>query len=177
MPKGASGHWGGRRTERRMRKAGRIVRYIFLICFMYGAFDYVYLRTALKSVRKQSRKLEQLLQTANQMLVENTEGRQIHKRLEGRNVSSVAIYGMSEIGERIMEDLLLHSSVRLLYGMDMRAGEIRAVIPVYTLEEAAKMEKPEVVILTTYTENDNLKKAIEEKLSCNVVTIGELFYE
>ena len=160
-----------------MRKTVTIFKYIFLICLGYCAVDYIYIRDALKKERKQNRKLDHLLKTANQMIVENTGGRQIHKRLEERNVSSAAIYGMSEIGERIMEDILRHSSIRLLYGMDMRAEEIRAAIPVYTLEEAAEQEKPDVVILTTFTENDNLKKEIEEKLSCKVMSIGEVLYE
>lgn len=160
-----------------MRRSRIFINTVFATGIVYALFHYLYLKEALQKERKQTMKLEQLLRMANQMIVESDKGNLIHKMLEERNLSSVAIYGMSEMGERVMENILMHSSIKLLYGIDQRAEEIKLVIPVYTLEEAAEKDKPEAVILTAFSENDSLKKEIENIMSCEVVTLGELFYE
>lgn len=160
-----------------MKKFMLFLKAVFGVALGCCIIYFRYLKEALQRERKQSQKLDQLLRTANQMIIAGSQGKTIHRGLEKRNLSSAAIYGMSEMGERVMEDILMHSSIRLLYGIDRRAEEIKAVIPVYTLEKAAEMEKPEAVILTAFAEDDALKKEIQEKLSCQVITIGELLYE
>lgn len=160
-----------------MKKNRNLLRVTFVVGAGYVLFHYLHLKEILRKEQKQIRKLDQLLRIANQMILESCKGKRIHQKLEERNLSSAAIYGMGDMGEHIMEDALLHSSIKLLYGIDQRAGELKMAIPVYTLEEAAQKEKPEVVILTTYTENDGLKNEIEKVMSCKVITLGELLYE
>lgn len=160
-----------------MKKIKILIKAVFWIGLGRYIFHYRFLKEALQWERKQRQKLDQLLRTANRMITESYKGNLIHKKLEERNMSSVAIYGMSEMGERVMEDILIHSSMKLLYGIDKRAEEMRLAVPVYTLEEIVEMEKPEAVILTTFTEDDSLKREIEEKLSCQVISLGELLYE
>ncbi len=160
-----------------MKKKDIFSRVMLGVGFGYALFHYLHLKEILQQERKQIRKQEQLLRMANHMIVEDGKGNRIHQKLEERNLSSVVIYGMAEMGERVMEDILLHSSIKLLYGIDQRAKEIKMVIPVYTLEEAAEKDKPEAVILTAFSENDSLKNEIEKTMSCKVITLGELLYE
>lgn len=160
-----------------MKKKDIFLRAMFGIGLGYALFHYLHLKEILQQDRKQIRKQEQLLRIANQMIVESDKGKRIHHKLEERNLTSVVIYGMAEMGERVMEDIFLHSSIKLLYGIDQRAKEIKMAIPVYTLEEAAEKEKPEAVVLTAFAENNSLKKEIEKIMSCEVVTLEELLYE
>lgn len=45
------------------------------------------------------------------------------------------------------------------------------------MEELQGLEKPEVVILTAYSDNNILKNEIRNKMECPVITIGELLDE
>ena len=123
------------------------------------------------------KKLEGLLKIANQIIIYDSLNRPIYKKLEQRNISSIAIYGMGDIGERIMENILLNSSINILYGIDKKGKDIKAAIPVYKMEELQGLEKPEVVILTAYSDNNILKNEIRNKMECPVITIGELLDE
>lgn len=123
------------------------------------------------------KKMGGVLALANQIIRANSQGKTISGNIEELGIRTVAIYGMGEIGERMMEDILLNSSVKLLYGIDVKASELYMAVPVYTLDQAAVMEKPDLILLTVGGGSDSLRKEIREKMSCEVMTIGELLCE
>lgn len=147
------------------------------VLLIYVACNLLMTKQELEREKAGIKRMSGLLALANQIIRANSQGKTISKIIEERETTSVAIYGMGEIGERIMEDILLNSPVRLLYGIDIKAAELYMAVPVYTLQQAAEMEKPDLIILTVSGNNDSLKKEIQEKMSCEVMTIGELLCE
>lgn len=144
---------------------------LYVTCFFFIT------KKELEREKADVKRMGGVLALANQIIRANTQGKTISRKIEERGITSMAIYGMGEIGERLMEDILLNSSVRLLYGIDIKAAELYMAVPVYTLEQAAGMEKPDLILLTVGGGSDSLRKEIREKMSCEVMTIGELLCE
>ncbi len=114
---------------------------------------------------------------AYQMILIDVERHPLRDMIQKLNPASIAVYGMGELGERIVDDLLLNTSINVLYGMDKNACDKRMIIPVYTLEEAKENEKPEIILLTTFTRDDRLKKLIEKEMETKVYSLEEIIYE
>lgn len=124
---------------------------------------------------RQLKKMDSLFKLENLMLVQFIKGNSVHKKLEEMGIKTVSIYGMGEVGERIMEDILLNSSsISLIYGIDCNAELLNMAIPIHTLRNAVNQKKPDLIILSTYSDNGALRKEIEIEMNCRVVNIGEL---
>lgn len=150
---------------------------ISAVLLLYVACFFCITRKELEREKAGVKKMGGVLALANQIIRANSRGKTISGNIEELGIRTVAIYGMGEIGERMMEDILLNSSVKLLYGIDVKASELYMAVPVYTLDQAAGMEKPDLILLTVGGGSDSLKKEIREKMSCEVMTIGELLCE
>ena len=151
-----------------------IINIVLLIILLLNIYRYKFISTELKAMRKNVQRMDYLFQLSNQWIIRTTNGNKISSNLEDLNVSTIAIYGMGELGERLMEEILINSSLKLLYGMDRNANEMKMVIPIYTLEEACNMEKPDIIVLSTYVDNESLKKEIENKMECKVIMLGDV---
>lgn len=113
---------------------------------------------------------------AYQMIQIEIEGYPLRKRLQDMGIKTIVIYGMGELGERIMNDIILNTSMKLLYGMDRGAKDKNMIVPVYTLEDAKECEKPDLVLLTTYTKDKSLKELIEKEMETKVICLEEIIY-
>ena len=150
---------------------------ISAVLLLYVTCKFCMTKKELEREKAGVKKIGGLLATANRIIRANSRGKTISNKIEELGIRTMAIYGMGEIGERVMEDILLNSSVKLLYGIDIKAAELYMAVSVYTLQQAAGMEKPDLILLTVGGGSDSLKKEIREKMSCEVMTIGELLCE
>lgn len=150
----------------------------FVVLLIYAACKYMMAKQELEREKAGVKRMSGLLALANRIIRANSQGKTMSGEIEKLGIRTVAVYGMGEIGERLMEDILLNSSVELLYGIDVKAAELlNMAVPVYTLQQAAGMEKPDLVILTVLGSSDSLREEIQEKMSCEVMMIGELLCE
>ena len=103
----------------------------------------------------------------------------LYDRIMRHEATSVAVYGMSDIGELIVEDILSHpNGLRILYGIDSRANEIYTYIPVYTIEEISDKPMPDVMIVSVLGEPGGIiKQELSRKFNCLVLSVEELVYE
>ena len=126
--------------------------------------------------KKELRRILGINEYAYQMILIEIKHRPLRSRLEALKIRKIAIYGMGELGERIMDDIIQNTSIELLYGIDRDARHKKMIIPIYTLEEAMSREKPDLVLLTTYTEGDELRLKIENKMDTKVLSLKEIIY-
>lgn len=127
-----------------------------------------------RMLKKDLERSQWLLKVTNELLCLLISQKHWYQYLHERGYASVAIYGMGELGIRLSEDIILNDSIKLLYGMDINARAISFVVPVYTLNEVRSLPKPDVVVLTTYCIDDNLKSLIENETGCEVLYIEEI---
>lgn len=102
------------------------------------------------------------------------EGKSLSDFLLKKNYKTIAIYGMSYAGERLVEELK-GSAVKLAYGIDRNAGGIYSDIEVFTPDEFLK--EVDAVIVTSIFFMDEIEKDLSKKLSCPIISLEDVLYE
>ena len=94
--------------------------------------------------------------------------------LEGKNIHSIAIYGMAELGNRLHRELK-ESSISVKYGIDMNDGiqfrDLKIIRPVETDGDV------DAVVVTALTTFDIIKGNLEKLGYKNVIALDEILYD
>lgn len=160
-----------------------MIKILMAICILLCALCiYLYLivngqNRVYEILKKDYERILGINELAYRLFLIDVERHPLRDKVKELNPDSVAIYGMGELGERIVDDLLMNTSINVLYGMDKNANNKKMTIPVYTLEQAKEIEKPDIILLTTYTKDDSLKKMIENEMKTKVYSLEEIIYE
>lgn len=134
-------------------------------------------RTAEKAigrVQTMSDKHLALFLMMNQWVKIKQEGKKVSDCLEERGYKTIAIYGMSYAGERLLDELK-SGGVTVKYGIDKKADGIYSEIDVISPDSA--LEQVDAVIVTSIFFIDDIEKALSEKLSCPVISLEDILYE
>ena len=101
-----------------------------------------------------------LYQMAIKWLKVKQSGRQIAQYLGQKGCHTIAIYGMSYMGQTLADELA-DSSVKALYGIDQNAGNIKAKIKIYRpLDE---IEPVDLIVNTTIIDSQIILHGMKEK--------------
>lgn len=121
--------------------------------------------------QKALERFSRLFTLMDDWMAKKQQGKSIARFLEGRGCHSAAIYGMSNLGERLAKDLE-EDHFKVSYGIDRR--EIAAGIPMYKLED----DLPEVdaVIVTALVAFDGIEEELRKKMTCPVYSLEDAVY-
>ena len=121
-----------------------------------------------------ARKHLAIMQLFNQWMITKQEGKSIVDYLHKNNVKTVAIYGMSYVGERLYDELK-GSDITVKYAIDKNADKIYADVDVLTPEE----ELPEVdlIIVTATFFYDEIEEQLSEVTECAIASLEDILYE
>lgn len=130
-----------------------------------------------KSVKKwkmMSDKHLALFVLMNEWVKMKQEGKCIDKYFENNGYRSIAIYGMSYVGERLLDELK-GSSVDVKYAIDRNADSIYGEIAVYSPEDA--LPEADVIVVTAVYFFDEIYDFLQEKVNCPIVSFEDILYE
>ena len=86
----------------------------------------------------------------------------------------IAVYGMAELGNRLMEDLE-DSSVQIDYGIDRDIScSIARIDEVYYPED--ELPETDVIVVTPYSMFEEIKELLEKKVKCPVISLEEVVW-
>ena len=129
------------------------------------------MKTILKT-KKNVKKYLTLFRVMNQYLVT----KQLDKRLEDffikNGIKTIAIYGMSHIGQRIIDDLE-NSSVKVIYGIDQRADRLTYDMDIYNPED--EFPVVDAIVVTAY-DFDEIAELLEEKVNCRIWAFDDIIF-
>lgn len=91
-----------------------------------------------------------------------------------RKYQTIAVYGMSYAGERLVEELK-NSGVTVSYGIDKKAGGVYSDMEVVSPEE--DLREVDAVIVTSIFFMDEIEKDLSAKLSCPIISLEDMLYE
>ncbi len=102
------------------------------------------------------------------------EGKTLIKYFHENKINSIAIYGMSYIGERLYDELK-DSDVEVKYIIDRNADGIHAETDVFTPDQ----ELPEVaaIVVTPVYYYDEIKEMLSNKVYCPLLSLEDILYE
>jgi len=138
--------------------------------------DRIFFSKERRMLKKELERFQWLLKITNELLCLNISQKHWYQPLERKGYQNVAVYGMGELGIRLAEDIILNSSMKLLYGLDQNAHQLSLVCPVYQLEEIYDLPKPDIIVLTAHSTDDILKRSSGDASGCEVLKIEEVIH-
>ena len=102
------------------------------------------------------------------------KGRKLSDYFKTNGYSSVAIYGMKELGEAL-QDEFRGSEIEVKYGIDRDANSIYSDIDVYRPEEAP--DDVDIVVVTAIHYYDEIEDDLRARLSCKIVSLEDVIEE
>lgn len=104
----------------------------------------------------------------------NQEGKSLAEYLQEKGYRSVAIYGLSYAGSRVLDELCDHG-IEVKYAVDKKADPIYFDIEICRPEE--KLTEVDAIIVTAITYYDEIKSMLEKKLHCPILSLDNIIQE
>ncbi|GFI36111.1 hypothetical protein AALA13_02220 [Lachnospiraceae bacterium 50-23] len=127
-----------------------------------------------KEAQKYADKHFVIMQVMNQWLINKQEGKSLVSFFEENGYKSIAIYGMSYLGERL-EDELRDSGIKICYAIDKNAENIYADIDVKSLED--DMDDVDAVVVTAVYFFDEVEEELEKIFDCPIISLEDIVQE
>lgn len=137
---------------------------------------------AVKKVTGKSTKLQQNLSEKhlvmflmmNQWVTVKQDGKNLADYFEEMGYKTIAIYGMSYVGERLWEELK-GSEIEVKYGIDQNADFIETDMEIVTMDD--KLESVDAVIVTPIFFFDEIKEKLSKKIDCPIISLEDVIYK
>jgi len=110
----------------------------------------------------------------NHWLEIKNEGKSVASYFEDMDCHHIAIYGMAELGNRLMEDLQ-GSSIQIDYGIDKDIScSIARIDEVYYPDD--ELPETEAIVVTPYPVFEDIKNMLEKKVKCPLISLEEIVW-
>ena len=125
----------------------------------------------IKKKQEESQKHFKMFLLMNQWVNLRQNGKLVKDYFIHNNYCRIAIYGMSYIGETLLNELK-NSGICVAYGIDSKADELYAEVEILKPED----ELPEVdaVVVTAFYFYDEICEALEKKFKCPILSIKDI---
>lgn len=110
----------------------------------------------------------------NQWVKIKQEGKCLQEYFKKNDYKTIAIYGMSYIGERLLEELK-GSSIEVKYGIDKCADGIYLDIDVVTMDK--DLEPVDVVVVTPIHYFEAIEGELIKKIDCPIISLEDVLYD
>ena len=124
--------------------------------------------------KKMSDKHLTLFLMMNQWVLVKQEGKNVADYLQKNGYKTIAIYGMSYAGERLLDELK-GSGVTVKYGIDQKADEIYSEVNVVSPDDI--LADVDAVIVTSISFMNEIEERLSSKLSCPILSLEDILYE
>lgn len=110
----------------------------------------------------------------NQWVKDKQEGKSLASYFEKNGYRKIAIYGMSYVGETLVEELK-DSDIEIKYGIDKNAANLYSEIDVMTMDD--DLEEVDAVVVTPVFFFDEIEEQLSAKFVCPIVSLEDIVYE
>lgn len=127
-----------------------------------------------KNLQKMSDKHLALFLMMNQWVKIKQEGKQIADYLGKNGYKTIAVYGLSYVGETLLEELK-DTSVQVKYAIDKKAGKIYDNVDIVAPED--ELEEVDAIIVTAVYFMDEIEEMLSSRVSCPILSLEEVLYD
>ncbi len=148
-----------------------------VICFfcglLFGAIGICALKHGKEKKRREDvTKYLNLFRTMNQYVVTKQHHKELSAYFEEHGYEKIAVYGMSHIGQRVIDDLE-GSRVQVVYGIDQRADRLTYSLPIYDPSE--ELPQVDAVVVTAY-DFDEIAEKLAEKGDFAILKFEDIIF-
>ncbi|MBO5178259.1 MAG: aldo/keto reductase [Lachnospiraceae bacterium] len=84
----------------------------------------------------------------------------------------MAVYGIGEIGELLIQEIKNYKTVRIEYGIDKKAKILVKDIPLVEPDDV--LQEVDVVVVTPTFDFENIERQLRSKINCPIVSLDEI---
>lgn len=110
----------------------------------------------------------------NQWVAVKQEGKNLADYFEKQGYKSIAVYGMSYAGERLLEELK-GSDIQVQYGIDKNADNIYMDVNIVTMED--ELKPVDAIVVTPIFFFDDIEEELSQKIDCPIISLEDVLYE
>ena len=125
----------------------------------------------LKTEKRYSTKHLELYLMMDRWVEVKQKGKNLADYLKQEGYRTIAIYGMSYAGNRLVKELD-GTGIEIKYGIDRNADNIHAEIDIYTPREI--MEDVDAVVVTSISFFDEIAENLEEQFICPIISLDDI---
>ncbi|WP_342758490.1 hypothetical protein [Kineothrix sedimenti] len=129
---------------------------------------------ATKKAQEMSDKHLALFLLMNQWVLVKQEGKNLKDYFNKNGYKTIAIYGMSYAGERLLRELE-GSDVTIKYGIDKKADVIYSDIEVISVDE--DLEDVDVIVVTPIFFFNEIEEVLSKKIDCPIISLEDILYD
>lgn len=151
----------------------RLVIFVSGSC-LGGVLVKLYYKQLLEREKNYSQKHLSLFLMMNQWVEIKQQGKNICTYFENMHLDNIAIYGMSYVGEALVNELK-GSKIAVKYAIDRNAKNIQSNLNLVTPEE--KLEKVDAIVITAIRSFDEIEKELNSKIDCPIISLESILFE
>lgn len=102
------------------------------------------------------------------------QGKKITDYFKVHDYKTIAIYGMKELGERLVDELK-ESDVTIKYVIDKNPDKLRTKL--HVLRPDDKLEEVDAIIVTAIHYFDEIENELSIKTNCHIISLEDVIYE
>lgn len=109
----------------------------------------------------------------NQWVKNEQQDKSIAKYLLAKGIRKIAVYGMSYVGETLVESLK-NTGIEIMYCIDNNISGSYLGIPI--IKSSENIQNVDAIIVTAITYYNGIKESIKEKINGEVISLEEIIY-
>lgn len=139
-------------------------------CIFYRFADKV-----LKEERKKREKAERYKSLLSQWVNLKNSNRTLSEYFSIRDVKTIAIYGYSEMGRQLLDELSGDSGIDVLYFIDKRARQYKEKdVNIYMIED--ELPVVDAVVVTPICEYNEISTELQKKTSFRIISLEDIMF-
>lgn len=148
------------------------------LCVVAGVAAAYFVKAYLKKKRcvlqEKVNKLQDDYWLLNHWLEIKNEGKSVASYFMDKGYRHIAIYGMAELGNRLMEDLD-GSSICVDYGIDHNiCNSIARIREIYYPED--DLPETQAIVVSPYAAFEAIRKTLAERVDCPIISLEEVVW-
>lgn len=129
---------------------------------------------SLEKMQQISNKHLALFLMMNQWVQAKQKGKNLSDYFEKKGYKKIAIYGMSYVGETLLEELK-GSEIEVVYAIDKNSNQILADVNIVSVDDY--LEEVDAIVVTAITFFDEIEETLSTKLHCPILSLEDIIYD
>lgn len=102
------------------------------------------------------------------------QNRFLSEYFKEKNYKKIAIYGMKEIGIRLLEELK-GTEIEVVYAIDKDAAHIYLDVEVYEPDDS--LPETDVIVVTAISYYTEIRENMKKRVSCPIINLEDIIFE
>lgn len=139
-----------------------------------GILLYTYLLKKELALRNQKvNKFKDYYTLTNRWLLLKEEDKKLETYFEQQGIYTIAIYGVGELGKRLMKELN-KSKIQVIYAIDKESGG--SFMGISVLDYKDKLAHVDAIIVTPVFDFDKIKQELNNITSARIISLMDILY-